>query len=67
MFCLHNLLGHVVSFFICMSRLSDKVETHIKYLDYLVNYNSNSIKKLICKTLFANSNASNEGILVKIY
>ena len=56
MFCLHNILGYVVSFFICLSQLSDKVEfitlysiiycsngfrSHIKYLDYLVNHNSN--------------------------
>ena len=27
MFCLHNLLGYVVAFFICLSQLSDKVET----------------------------------------
>ena len=36
MFCLHNLLGYVVAIFICLSQLSDKVETHTKYLDYLI-------------------------------
>ena len=32
MFCLHNLLGYVVAFFICLSQLSDKVETWVYYI-----------------------------------
>ena len=32
MFCLHNPLGYVVSFFICLSQLSVKVETWVYYI-----------------------------------
>ena len=58
MFCLHNILGYVVSFlFACLNFLiklrcefitlysfiycSNGFRSHIKYLDYLVNHNSN--------------------------
>ena len=34
MFCLHNLLGYVVEIFICLSQLSDKVETWVYYITF---------------------------------